>query len=183
MSGSRKKTGRAALDGIDAGLGDLLGTLGAALEDVIGRLDPGGAGEVRRDLEFDTDRGPIRAHAGIRVRVGGLDAARDAAASGRKPARPLRETAAPAPVPERPIVGEVVDDGRVWRLTADLPGISRDDLDLSLEDGMLAISATVRARRYADRIAVPPGTTIEALRVTLQNGILEIEAPSAGPSR
>jgi HSP20 family molecular chaperone IbpA len=77
-------------------------------------------------------------------------------------------------------VGEVVDDGRVWRLTADLPGVARDDLELSLEDGLLVISAKARARCYADRIAVPPGTTLAALRISLQNGILEIEVPSAG---
>ena len=75
MTEGRKKTGRMAVDGIDAGLGDILGALGAALTEVIGRLDQDGAGEVRRDFEVETDRGPLRAQAGIRVRMGGVDTA------------------------------------------------------------------------------------------------------------
>lgn len=79
-----KKTGRAALDGIDIRLGDLFGDLGAALTEMIERLDAGADGEVRRVHEFDTARGPIRAQAGIRIRMGGIEAGR----GGRDPSRP-----------------------------------------------------------------------------------------------
>jgi HSP20 family molecular chaperone IbpA len=73
----------------------------------------------------------------------------------------------------------VLDDGTVWRLTADIPGVARDDLVLAVEDGILALSATARGRRYEDRIALAAGTSQDMLRVSLQNGILEIETPSA----
>lgn len=181
---TEKKTGRAALDGIDIRLGDLLGDLGAALTEMIERLDAGADGEVRRVHEFDTARGPIRTQAGIRIRMGGLEAGR----AGRDPARPTgaqhaRDAAPPARPPARPIHADIVDDGAVWRLTADLAGVGREDLALSMAEGELVIEAEARNRRYADRIPVPPGTTLTQLRVSLQNGILEIEAPSPAGAR
>jgi HSP20 family molecular chaperone IbpA len=182
MTEGRKKTGRAAVDGVDAGLGTLLGTLGAALSEVIGRLDQGGAGEVRRDFEVETDRGPLRAQAGIRVRMGGFDTGWRDPADAREPA-PVRAGAAAPEGDARPIATEIVDDGTVWRLTADLPGVARKDLSIMVEHGMLVLSAAGRGRRYSDRFAVPHGTGPEDLRVSLRHGVLEIEAPSAEARR
>jgi HSP20 family molecular chaperone IbpA len=185
VKSDRRKTGRATVDSTDIGLEDLLGAFGAALSEMIGRLDPGSAGEVRRDFQVDTDRGPVRAQAGLRVRVGGLDAARNSRRDATSPlaAAPRPSSAPRSPSPPRPISAEVVDDGVLWTLTAELPGAALDDLELVVEDDVLVITATTSARRYADRIELPPGTSRETLRVSLQNGILEIEAPSQGATR
>jgi HSP20 family molecular chaperone IbpA len=179
-----KKTDRAALDGIDIRLGDLFGDLGAALTEMIERLDAGTDGEVRRVHEFDTARGPIRAQAGIRIRMGGIEAGR----GGRDPSRPTaaeppRAAAPPGRAPARPIHADIVDDGEIWSLTADLAGVAQEDLALSIAEGELVIAAEARNRRYADRVPVPPGTEVAHLRISLQNGILEIEAPSAAGAR
>lgn len=182
MTSERKKSGRAAVEGVDAGLGGLLGTLGAALAEVLEQLDQGGAAEVRRDFEVETDRGPLRAEAGIRLRMGGFDTGWRDLVDGRDPA-PLRAGAAAPEGATRPIAAEIVDDGTVWRLTADLPGVARKDLSLTVDQGMLVILAAGRGRRYSDRIALPHGTGPEDLRVSLRNGVLEIEAPAAGTGR
>jgi HSP20 family molecular chaperone IbpA len=138
-------------------------------------------GEIRRDHEFTTERGPFRAQAGIRIRLAGIDPPKanlEAEKPAGAPARPRENR--PARAPEaRPILAEIVDDGRIWRLTADLPGATREDLDLSIGDGHLVIAARTRTRRFADRVALPASTELSDLRVSLQNGILEVEAPSA----
>jgi HSP20 family molecular chaperone IbpA len=183
MSTARRKTGTSGSGGGDGLLGELLGTLGAAISEMITRLDEGGAGEVRRDVEFKTDKGAIRAEAGVRVRLAGGEWRGAEARASRHHGRPAGEEArASTDMPVRPINAEVLDDGTVWRLTADIPGVARDDLVLVVEDGMLALSATARGRRYMDRIALPAGTSHDMLRVSLQNGILEIETPSANGS-
>ncbi len=185
MSGDRGKTRRPPAGTSDIGLDDLLGAFGAALFEMIGRLDSGSAGEMRRDFQVETDRGPVRAQAGLRVRLGGLDAPRNARSGEESPrsAAPRTSSSRRSPPSPRPISAEVVDDGIHWTLTADLPGAALDDLDLVVEDGVLGITATTPARRYADRFDLPSGTTRENLRVSLQNGILEIEAPSEGAAR
>ncbi len=186
MKGPRKPAGGDARGDIDLKLGNLLGELGSALSEMIDRLDQGTTGEIRRDREFTTERGPVRAQAGIRIRLAGTEVPlkRNAAAPAATPdaaAPPPRAATAPAP---RPIQAEVVDDGRVWRLTAELPGAAREDLDLAVEEGHLLITARTRTRSFADRVALPASTGIADLRVSLQNGILEIEAAShRGPDR
>jgi HSP20 family molecular chaperone IbpA len=179
MKQARKDSGNPGDEDADAGLGEFLGALRSALSDVIGQLGQGEAGEVHRDIQLQTDRGPLRAQAGIRVRLGGASMMRHANAGGRDAVRPAPapQTAAPE-VPARPIAADVVNDGKVWLLTADLPGVAREDLSIAVEEGMLIISASGRGRRYVDRIAVPAGTGADDLRISLQNGILEIEAPA-----
>lgn len=179
MSGRRGKSGRDASQGIDLRLGDLFGELGSALSGLIERLDEGGSGEIRRDHRIETDRGPIRAQAGIRIRMGGLEAR----ASEGDPARPRETPPSSAPVTApapRPVEADVVTDGGLWRLTADLPGATMETLDVQVNDGQLLVSATARGRRYADRFDLPPGITRGDLRVSLENGILEIEAEAGG---
>jgi HSP20 family molecular chaperone IbpA len=173
VTGRKRKTGRDDAQLIDLKLGDLFGELGHALTDMIDRLDQGGSGEIRRDHRIETERGPIRAQAGIRIRMGGLDTARD----GRDPARPRKPaapTAAAAPT-VRPIEADIVSDGGLWRLVADLPGVSRETLEIAVEDGEIVLSARTPTRRYADRFDLPEGATLAALKVSLENGILEIE--------
>lgn len=183
MTDSRfRKTGRAALDEIDARLTDLFGELGSALVDMIHRLDAGSDGELWREQMFETEKGPVRAQAGIRLRVGGLDAGqrRDKRVNESTAGREAVHPAPPGKAAVRPVAAEIVDDSIVWRLTADLPGAARENLELSVEDATLVIAAEARGRRYAERVSLPPGTSLSSLVVRLQNGILEIEAPSRG---
>ena len=177
MTGKRGRTGGNAFDMIDLRLGDLFGELGEALSEMIDRLDEGGSGEIRRDHRIETARGPIRAQAGIRIRMAG----RDATGAGRDPAQPRAPGPAPAPKTSskskdaRPIEADIVSDHCLWHLVADLPGASRDRLEIAVEDGQLVVSARTPTRHYTDRFELPPGVTLAALRVSLENGILEIE--------
>jgi HSP20 family molecular chaperone IbpA len=182
MKHGRRLPGRPVRDaGEGDALGDPVGIVCTALSDMISRLDPGGDGVVRRDIEFET--GALRAQAGVRLRLAGLDLARPRGGTPRD-ARPVGTEKATQPDAEaRPIKADVVDDGLFWRLTAEVPGVARRDLLLAIEDGVLRISAVAPGRRYTGSFALPSDTSRDALRVNLRNGILEIEAPSAGAAR
>ncbi|MBF9029976.1 Hsp20/alpha crystallin family protein [Rhodobacterales bacterium HKCCE3408] len=161
----KSRLGEAAAE-IDLRLGGLLGQLGSALSEALSTLED--QGEVRRETTFDSDRGPVRASAGIRIRtVGGTAHAPEG------PAHPGRRRTDPKP-PPRPIDATILRDETGWRLIADLPGIPRDDLTLETEAGELVIRAAGRGRRYAGRFPLPDGVAAEDLTVSMQDGLLEL---------
>ena len=183
MTEDAKKKLNEAREQIDIRLGGLFSELGSALTEMLDRIDTEGSAEVRREHEFETPRGPIRAQTGIRIRtLGGAQTER----RGRDPAAPVNPDRAPqqkrakAPgdlkTPPRTISAEIFEDDASWVLTADLPGIVETDLTLSEEGGDLVIEANGRGRRYRDHVTLPDGVSIADIVVTLQNGILELRA-------
>lgn len=176
MSKHRKSPLEDATEEIDLRLGGLLGQLGSALNEALSRLDE--QGEVHHETTIDSDRGPVRASAGIRIRTLGSAAAK---ASGRRPENPVNAAspAAPAQSPvaqpaKRDITATILEDERTWRLVAELPGASEGDLVLDAVDGALVIRADARTRRFEGRFPLPQGARASDLRRRMQNGILEL---------
>ena len=177
MTEKDKKRPEEIVSEIDARLGGLLGNVGAALSEMLERLDTDGNGEVRRDTVFDTGKGPVRAQAGVRVSFAGQSLARETRnGTSPQPVRPDPET------PPKPTIDAAVDcffDGAVWTLTADLPGVSREEVLVEIADGVLTLSTTGR-RRYHSKVSVPDGIDIAAREISLLNGVLELTAPPVG---
>jgi HSP20 family protein len=83
---------------------------------------------------------------------------------------------------------ERTDDGFV--AIADLPGFERDELTVSIDDGLLRIDGVHEAseddettyrhhsRRASETVRVPEGIDLEAVSATYRNGILEISLPT-----
>ncbi|MFB6188832.1 MAG: Hsp20/alpha crystallin family protein [Halapricum sp.] len=75
---------------------------------------------------------------------------------------------------------ERTDEGYV--VMADLPGFEREEIELTLDDGTLSISAThdvdeesyYRSRSVFDRISVPDDIDTDTITATYRNGVLEI---------
>lgn len=168
----RDRKGRDAFREIDLRLDGFLGDLGAALGEMLTRLDDGSGGEVRRTHSFETPRGTVRTEAGIRVRMGGFDV--KAGPERADPAPPPK----PAPTPDdiRPIQAEILDSDGHWSLVAELPGISPEGLTLEVGPGSLCIEARSVTRRYRGEVPLPKGLGRDDLAVSLQNGVLEISA-------
>ncbi|ETX15868.1 heat shock protein Hsp20 [Roseivivax halodurans JCM 10272] len=180
MTGSKRRgPGNDFREEIDLRLDGLLGELGRTLGDMIDRLD-GGSGEVRRSRSFDTGRGPVRAEAGIRIRAAGSDLPTERhkpAARARRPDTPQPSS----PPAVRAIDAAIQHSAGLWTLTADLPGVSADDLSLSERDGQLFIAATTRRRTYEGRFELPPGVRLSDIEVSLRNGILDLTARPPEP--
>ena len=87
------------------------------------------------------------------------------------------------------------------RLTAELPGIARDDVSIDLENNVLSISGTkneertegdeerryhVWERRYGAfqrSFTLPRTVQADGIRATFENGVLEINLPKAAEAK
>jgi HSP20 family molecular chaperone IbpA len=176
MTEDPKKRFRKAVQDIDLNLGNLFGTLGQALNEAVNRLDQTGSGQSDESLE--STKGPIRAQAGIRVRIGGLDAA---ASAKPQPVNPDRARPTPGrPRPAEPVARELsydlFEDGTVWILTAEMPGATVEDLTLEIEDNALLLQ-TKGDRPYQARIPLPVTCAAAQIKTALHNGILTLQFP------
>jgi HSP20 family protein len=88
---------------------------------------------------------------------------------------------------------EVVQRGNEIVVRADLPGVSSDDVEIDIEDGMLTISGERRETRedrqegryhseriygeFSRSIALPDGVDEDQIRARFDNGVLEVTIP------
>jgi len=177
VNGPKGPKGRDAVSDIEAALEGLLGKLGGTLSEMLGKLETGEAGEMRRSATFDSGRGPVRAETGIRIRVGGKTF------DGQpRNVEPVNRPAAPRDVagPEAPSAGssgavrQVVFDtytaeGR-WIASVEVPGLSIDDIILRTDDGELTLETT-GPRRFRGVAKLPAGGEADAIETVLRNGI------------
>lgn len=171
MSDEKKKFRKAA-EAIDLNLGGLLGSLGEALGEAVQKLTEAGEGTIDRTEEVQGGKGPIRTHAGVRVRVGGL------ASAGPKPVNPQRKAPPPAEAPPRALEIDLIEDGPGWMITAEMPGVAPAEVSLSVTGAVLSIRST-GARLYAGEVTLPAPCPVEAISQSLVNGILTLTKGAA----
>lgn len=94
---------------------------------------------------------------------------------------------------------DVIDEGEQIRVVADLPGFSKEDLEIYFEDGDLVIKAERkeeieekrgdylrrerRAGRVYRKISLPLDVDREAVKARYSNGVLEITVPKTRKER
>lgn len=173
MTDDRKKRFDKAAQDNNLNLGGLFGSLGEALTDMVARLEDGKAGAFQREHVIETAKGPIHAQTGIRVRVGGLDRA-----PGKTAPQPINPDRA-GPVTQqvvKDLVYDLFEDEQGWILTADLPGVARKDIALTADGATLTIT-TAGSRRYHADIRFETEFDLDAIRIGLRNGILDLSIP------
>lgn len=203
-----KLKGREALNEIGARLGDLFGAVRQAVDEASAKAagqsqdsraqdsqsqdhhgqDGGDADDARRNddgvrVTFDTPKGPVTAVAGWRVRVGGLEtSSADQSSADDFSSDPIKQRAKKAPdaPTTRDCRAEIFDEDDAWILTAELPGVAADELDVTIQDQKASLKTT-GARRYAHTADIAEATwsrlDVAAVETRLQNGILEIRIP------
>lgn len=60
------------------------------------------------------------------------------------------------------------------RLVADLPGVTKDDIDLKCDGRTLSITASNAERRYDERVRLPAAVNEGSASATYNNGVLEV---------
>lgn len=177
MSEDAKKKMKDAAQDIDIGLNGLLGALGDAIGEMAARLEDGRAGSVTRDHVFDTEKGPIRAHAGVRLRMGGLEADRQSRTQSPKPVNPNRVQPEKAPNPAaKPLEYDLFEDADAWIFTADVPGVGQDDVDLKAEGTRLYL-CTKGARLFEADVDLEQSFDFEGIDTRVHNGVLTLTIP------
>ena len=94
-------------------------------------------------------------------------------------------------------IEEFVEDGTLV-VRAELPGVDVDkDVDISVHDGLLHIKAErtekselkeksfyrseFRYGAFERTLPLPPGATLDDVKATYENGVLEVRIPTTGP--
>jgi HSP20 family protein len=88
---------------------------------------------------------------------------------------------------------DLVESGDHYVLTADLPGLSSDDVNIDVQDRVLTISGERKSKsettkdgfRRVERaygsfkrsVTLPEGVDAEAVEATFENGVLEVSIP------
>ncbi len=166
---ARKPKGPKAADGLNG----LFDALSDALGDMMARLDEGAAGSFERQHTFETPKGPVRAQAGVRVRMGGHDVTQPRPKQ-LQPINPDRAAASPAPPPrEKEVPCDIIETEDRWTITADVPGIAAEDVTITYEDDTIEIVANGR-RRYRARCTLDAPGVMGEKAMTLHNGILTL---------
>lgn len=85
---------------------------------------------------------------------------------------------------------EIEQDDKQITIHAELPGMSRDDVEISMDDGMLTVSGERKQRKTSDngysefsygrferQISIPSSVNLEAAEAEFNNGLLTITLP------
>lgn len=97
----------------------------------------------------------------------------------------------------QPLV-DLADTGREYVLKADLPGVSKEDLDLRVTPEGIELSAEIRSEKeengkdyaYRERayrsfrraLAFPEAVLADEVKATLKDGVLEVRLPKKEPT-
>lgn len=74
---------------------------------------------------------------------------------------------------------DVIDDEKSGslKLVAEIPGVEKDDIDVSLEENSVSIRASRGDTEYEGRVPVRDGMDRDSVRAAYRNGILEVTVP------
>jgi HSP20 family molecular chaperone IbpA len=77
---------------------------------------------------------------------------------------------------------DVKQDEKSWTLSLDLPGIARDDLNISVEGAVVRIETKAEAKRqYKAAYELPEEIDAEATSASLENGVLTLALAKKQP--
>jgi HSP20 family protein len=86
---------------------------------------------------------------------------------------PLRNTVTPN---REPLV-DVIDGEKELRVTLELPGVRKEDIDLTIDDRMLTLAVDRGERRYRKELELPDSAKTDGAQATFNNGILQVVFP------
>ena len=67
-------------------------------------------------------------------------------------------------------------EGDIVRVVADIPGSSKEDIDLSCTNNSITVSASVRGKTLKRTLALPCDIVPESAKADFNNGVLEVTA-------
>ena len=158
--------------GVGGGLGGILKGLGDLVEK-LGELEQGGGISETGTIHGEGDK--VRGIYGFSVKVGLGDQGpriepfgniRRDADSGRTEVQEVRE----------PMVDVFEEQDHVLVL-AELPGISKDDVQVDVKDDVLTIAAERGEKKYRKEVLLPYCVSKDKIQITCNNGVLELKCP------
>jgi len=124
-------------------------------------------GSVTREI------GPVVYGYSMTIGPDGKPVIRECGNSKRTPSKAWREAIGDT---REPLVDVVEGESEV-RVLAELPGVKKQDVALTVEGRSLVISAETPARKYRKELELPYFVELEGSKSTFNNGILEVTLP------
>ncbi len=80
---------------------------------------------------------------------------------------------------------DVIEDDKNISITAEIPGVSKDDIELDLdeENNVLTIKVDTPERKYYKEIELPAKVKADSVKATYKNGILDVVFQRAEPKK
>jgi len=75
---------------------------------------------------------------------------------------------------EREPLTDVIDEGGKIAITMELPGVTREDIDLQMNESDLEISVDTERRKYHKRVKLPAAVDPKTTKATFNNGVLDV---------
>jgi HSP20 family protein len=72
---------------------------------------------------------------------------------------------------------DMVDGAKDVRVIAELPGVSKEDVDVQVKDRTMVISVDREDRKYHKELQLPDTAVVDGARSSFNNGILEVTFP------
>jgi HSP20 family protein len=147
---------------------DLFGELRAVVETL--QSETGDGASVERTLQFGSSDGDTAGVMGIRVQtgIGGITETM------RERVESVQPEAADEPSEvRRPAVDVYEEDHRV-RVVAELPGVGEEDLDVTVEEEALVLSAEAEDRQYWRAVSLPVPVATDEYTARVENGLVEL---------
>lgn len=161
--------------GIKIDLGELISTpLGSVeqLEELREKLKQAGGRETVSDEDWKQGGPTVTGHIRTRGILG--DQEYHIGTMGPAGGRASRQPAPEAPEVVEPPV-DIFDEGDEITIVADVPGITMDDVDLRIDEGVFLLETrTTARRRYRKQIPIDGDPDPESLVATCHNGVLEV---------
>lgn len=66
-----------------------------------------------------------------------------------------------------------------YTMNLELPGFKQGDLEVTLEDGVLQVSAKRGERSYQQSVTIPRGVDVDKIEARLEDGLLSIVLPKS----
>lgn len=76
---------------------------------------------------------------------------------------------------EREPLTDIIEGDKEISVIAELPGITREDIDLNISDNSLEINVDTAERKYHKKLELPCKIKPENARATYKNGVLEVK--------
>ena len=73
---------------------------------------------------------------------------------------------------------DVCVDGNVVRITVELPGVSKNDIELEGTETSMTVSVDTETRKFRKTVPLPTGVNPDTAKAEYNNGILEVTVES-----
>lgn len=84
---------------------------------------------------------------------------------------------------EREPLVDVFEDEKSVKVVAEIPGVKKEDIDLTVDGNRLIIRVDTPERKYYKEVDLPSEVSTTGVKASYNNGVLEVSLPKKEPTK